>query len=238
MLTFESMEKIAIASGKGGVGKTSITLMLAKYLNDKGYKVGLLDADIYGPNLTELFSENTQNIKIKHDPNDNKFEPVKLSGLVINSISFVIDHDKAAIWRGPILSKAIKQLYLNTNWGDLDYLLIDMPPGTGDAYLTILNDLDINKACLITVEDDLCISDLKRTQALMKKFNVTILGLIENMSENFDDNGNVIESDRIKAELRENILFSLPRIKRSDFYKEVKQINKLKKYFPENLLER
>ena len=89
MLTFESMEKIAIASGKGGVGKTSITLMLAKYLNHKGYRVGLLDADIYGPNLTELFSENTQNIKIKHDPNENKFDPetYQLSGIPNTSLT-------------------------------------------------------------------------------------------------------------------------------------------------------
>jgi len=236
MLTFACMEKIAIASGKGGVGKTSITYMLANYLNNAGYRVGLLDADIYGPNLTEILFNKTENIKISYDSN-NKLIPIKTAGLVLNSISFVLDKDQAAIWRGPVLSKAIKQLYLNTRWGDLDYLLIDMPPGTGDAYLTILNDLNINKACLIAVDDDFCISDLKRTQTLMKKFNVEILGLIENMSENLDENGNVIESVRIKAEFNENILFSLPRIKRNDFYQEVKQINKLKKYFPEKLLQ-
>ena len=236
MLTFACMEKIAIASGKGGVGKTSITYMLANYLKNAGYRVGLLDADIYGPNLTEILFDRTENIKISYD-SDNKLIPIKTAGLVLNSISFVLDKDQAAIWRGPVLSKAIKQLYLNTRWGDLDYLLIDMPPGTGDAYLTILNDLNINKACLIAVDDDFCISDLKRTQTLMKKFNVKILGLIENMSENLDENGNVIESVRIKAEFNENILFSLPRIKRNDFYQEVKQINKLKKYFPEKLLQ-
>ena len=236
MLTFACMEKIAIASGKGGVGKTSITYMLANYLKNAGYRVGLLDADIYGPNLTEILFDRTKNIKISYD-SDNKLIPIKTAGLVLNSISFVLDIDQAAIWRGPVLSKAIKQLYLNTRWGDLDYLLIDMPPGTGDAYLTILNDLNINKACLIAVDDDFCISDLKRTQTLMKKFNVKILGLIENMSENLDENGNVIESVRIKAEFNENILFSLPRIKRNDFYQEVKQINKLKKYFPEKLLQ-
>mgnify|MGYP001389140336 FL=1 len=236
MLTFACMEKIAIASGKGGVGKTSITYMLANYLKNAGYRVGLLDADIYGPNLTEILFDRTENIKISYD-SDNKLIPIKTAGLVLNSISFVLDIDQAAIWRGPVLSKAIKQLYLNTRWGDLDYLLIDMPPGTGDAYLTILNDLNINKACLIAVDDDFCISDLKRTQTLMKKFNVKILGLIENMSENLDENGNVIESVRIKAEFNENILFSLPRIKRNDFYQEVKQINKLKKYFPEKLLQ-
>ena len=236
MLTFACMEKIAIASGKGGVGKTSITYMLANYLKNAGYRVGLLDADIYGPNLTEILFDRTENIKISYD-SDNKLIPIETAGLVLNSISFVLDIDQAAIWRGPVLSKAIKQLYLNTRWGDLDYLLIDMPPGTGDAYLTILNDLNINKACLIAVDDDFCISDLKRTQTLMKKFNVKILGLIENMSENLDENGNVIESVRIKAEFNENILFSLPRIKRNDFYQEVKQINKLKKYFPEKLLQ-
>ena len=236
MLTFACMEKIAIASGKGGVGKTSITYMLANYLKNAGYRVGLLDADICGPNLTEILFDRTENIKISYD-SDNKLIPIKTAGLVLNSISFVLDIDQAAIWRGPVLSKAIKQLYLNTRWGDLDYLLIDMPPGTGDAYLTILNDLNINKACLIAVDDDFCISDLKRTQTLMKKFNVKILGLIENMSENLDENGNVIESVRIKAEFNENILFSLPRIKRNDFYQEVKQINKLKKYFPEKLLQ-
>jgi len=236
MLTFACMEKIAIASGKGGVGKTSITYMLANYLKNAGYRVGLLDADIYGPNLTEILFDRTENIKISYD-SDNKLIPIKTAGLVLNSISFVLDKDQAAIWRGPVLSKAIKQLYLNTRWGDLDYLLIDMPPGTGDAYLTILNDLNINKACLIAVDDDFCISDLKRTQTLMKKFNVEILGLIENMSENLDENDNVIESVRIKTEFNENILFSLPRIKRNDFYQEVKQINKLKKYFPEKLLQ-
>ena len=207
MLTFACMEKIAIASGKGGVGKTSITYMLANYLKNAGYRVGLLDADIYGPNLTEILFDRTKNIKISYD-SDKKLIPIKTAGLVLNSISFVLDKDQAAIWRGPVLSKAIKQLYLNTRWGDLDYLLIDMPPGTGDAYLTILNDLNINKACLIAVDDDFCISDLKRTQTLMKKFNVKILGLIENMSENLDENGNVIESVRIKAEFNENILFS------------------------------
>jgi|TARA_B100001094_G_scaffold42607_1_gene37380 ATP-binding protein involved in chromosome partitioning len=238
MLTFESMEKIAIASGKGGVGKTSITFMLASYLKNKGYKVGLLDADIYGPNLTELLPVTEDQIKVKHDPIDKKLVPIKSSGLLINSISYVLDQDKAAIWRGPVLSKAIKQLYLNTRWGNLDYLLIDMPPGTGDAYLTILNDLDIKKALLVAVDDTFCISDLKRTQSLMKKFNVESLGIVENMSENVDSSGNIEESVRIKDELKDNILFSLPRIKRNEFYQEVKQLDKLKKYFPNNLLQK
>ena len=237
MLTFESMEKIAIASGKGGVGKTSLTFILASILRDRGYKVGLLDADIYGPNLTELLSDKPQKIKISQDPENKKLIPFRFSNLVINSISSIIDQEKAAIWRGPVLSKAIKQLYLNTEWGDLDYLLIDMPPGTGDAYLTILNDLDIKKACLVAVDDDFCISDLKRTRSLMSKFKIEVLGIIENMSENLDSDGVITESVKIKNEFDDEILFSLPRLSRKDFYQELKVLDKLKRYLPKRILQ-
>ena len=111
--------------------------------------------------------------------------PIVVNNMMINSIDFIIDKDKAAIWRGPVLSKALKQLYLGTNWGNLDYLLIDMPPGTGDAYLTILTDLDIDNVVLVGVEDDFCIADLHKTNSLVKKLKKNCLGLIENMSENF-----------------------------------------------------
>ena len=165
------MEKIAIASGKGGVGKTSITLIIANHLSNQGFKVGLLDADIYGPNLTQIILPDNSKYSITHDEKLNKFIPLAIGNMLINSIDFVVDKQKAAIWRGPVLSKAIKQLYQGTNWGDLDYLLIDMPPGTGDAYLTILNDLDINDVVLVAVEDDFCIADLHKTNSLIKKFN-------------------------------------------------------------------
>ena len=231
------MEKIAIASGKGGVGKTSITLIIANHLSNQGFKIGLLDADIYGPNLTQTILPNNSKYLITHDEKLNKFIPLAIGNMLINSIDFVVDKQKAAIWRGPVLSKAIKQLYLETDWGDLDYLLIDMPPGTGDAYLTILNDLDINDVVLVAVEDDFCIADLHKTNSLIKKFKKNCLGVIENMSENFDINDDPVLSKRIREEFNLEILFTLPRIPRKDFYEELVNLDKLKKYIPKKIFK-
>ena len=231
------MEKIAIASGKGGVGKTSITLIIANHLSNQGFQVGLLDADIYGPNLTQIILPDNSKYSITHDEKLNKFIPLAIGNMLINSIDFVVDKQKAAIWRGPVLSKAIKQLYLETDWGDLDYLLIDMPPGTGDAYLTILNDLDINDVVLVAVEDDFCIADLHKTNSLIKKFKKNCLGVIENMSENFDINDDPVLSKRIREEFNLEILFTLPRIPRKDFYEELVNLDKLKKYIPKKIFK-
>ena len=231
------MEKIAIASGKGGVGKTSITLIIANHLSNQGFKVGLLDADIYGPNLTQTILPHNSQYSITYDEKLNKFIPLAIGNMLINSIDFVVDKQKAAIWRGPVLSKAIKQLYLETDWGDLDYLLIDMPPGTGDAYLTILNDLDINDVVLVAVEDDFCIADLHKTNSLIKKFKKNCLGVIENMSENFDINDDPVLSKRIREEFNLEILFTLPRIPRKDFYEELVNLDKLKKYIPKKIFK-
>ena len=231
------MEKIAIASGKGGVGKTSITLIIAHHLRNQGFKVGLLDADIYGPNLTQIILPDDSKYTITHDKKLNKFIPLAIDNMLINSIDFVIDKEKAAIWRGPVLSKALKQLYLGTNWGNLDYLLIDMPPGTGDAYLTILNDLDINDVVLVGVEDDFCIADLHKTNSLMKKFKKNCIGLIENMSENFDIDSDPVMSKKIEKEFNLEILFTLPRIPRKDFYQELINLDKLSKYIPKKIFK-
>ena len=231
------MEKIAIASGKGGVGKTSITLIIANHLSNQGFKIGLLDADIYGPNLTQIILPDNSKYSITHDEKLNKFIPLAIDNMLINSIDFVVDKQKAAIWRGPVLSKAIKQLYLETDWGDLDYLLIDMPPGTGDAYLTILNDLDINDVVLVAVEDDFCFADLHKTNSLIKKFKKNCLGVIENMSENFDINDDPVLSKRIREEFNLEILFTLPRIPRKDFYEELVNLDKLKKYIPKKIFK-
>ena len=231
------MEKIAIASGKGGVGKTSITLIIANHLRNQGFKVGLLDADIYGPNLTQIILPDDSKYTITHDKKLNKFIPLAIDNMLINSIDFVIDKEKAAIWRGPVLSKALKQLYLGTNWGNLDYLLIDMPPGTGDAYLTVLNDLDINDVVLVGVEDDFCIADLHKTNSLMKKFKKNCIGLIENMSENFDIDSDPVMSKKIEKEFNLEILFTLPRIPRKDFYQELVNLDKLRKYIPKKIFK-
>lgn len=236
MLTFKSMEKIAIASGKGGVGKTSLTLIIANFLKSKGYKVGLLDADIHGPNLVQLLVSNNDASSPKSDNDTNQLVPRIINNFVVNSIDFSMSKEEATIWRGPLVSKVIKQLYLNTKWGELDYLLIDMPPGTGDAYLTILDTLEIDKILLVAVEDDFCISNLHKTCSLINKLNKQSLGIIENLSENFSVPSSPIISKRIKNEFDDEILFVLPRLPRNIFYQEVNNLDKLRRYIPENFL--
>lgn len=236
MLTFKSMEKIAIASGKGGVGKTSLTLIIANFLKSKGYKVGLLDADIHGPNLVQLLVSNNDVSSPKSDKDTNQLVPQIINNYVVNSIDFSMSKEEATIWRGPLVSKVIKQLYLNTKWGELDYLLIDMPPGTGDAYLTILDTLEIDKILLVAVEDDFCISNLHKTCSLINKLNKQSLGIIENLSENFSVPSSPIISKRIKNEFDDEILFVLPRLPRNIFYQEVNNLDKLRRYIPENFL--
>lgn len=236
MLTFKSMEKIAIASGKGGVGKTSLTLIIANFLKSKGYKVGLLDADIHGPNLVQLLVSNNDVSSPKSDKDTIQLVPQIINNFVVNSIDFSMSKEEATIWRGPLVSKVIKQLYLNTKWGELDYLLIDMPPGTGDAYLTILDTLKIEKILLIAVEDDFCISNLHKTCSLINKLNKQSLGIIENLSENFSVPSSPIISKRIKNEFDDEILFVLPRLPRNIFYQEVNNLDKLRRYIPENFL--
>ncbi len=236
MLTFKSMEKIAIASGKGGVGKTSLTLIIANFLKSKGYKVGLLDADIHGPNLVQLLVSNNDVSSPKSDKDTNQLVPQIINNFVVNSIDFSMSKEEATIWRGPLVSKVIKQLYLNTKWGELDYLLIDMPPGTGDAYLTILDSLEIDKILLVAVEDDFCISNLHKTCSLINKLNKQSLGIIENLSENFSVPSSPVISKRIKNEFDDEILFVLPRLPRKIFYQEVNNLDKLRRYIPENFL--
>ena len=236
MLTFKSMEKIAIASGKGGVGKTSLTLIIANFLKSKGYKVGLLDADIHGPNLVQLLVSNNDASSPKSDKDINQLVPQIINNFVVNSIDFSMSKEEATIWRGPLVSKVIKQLYLNTKWGELDYLLIDMPPGTGDAYLTILDSLEIDNILLVAVEDDFCISNLHKTCSLINKLNKQSLGIIENLSENFSVPSSPIISKRIKNEFDDEILFVLPRLPRNIFYQEVNNLDKLRSYIPENFL--
>ena len=230
------MEKIAISSTKGGVGKTSLTVLLAKHLQSKGLKIGIVDADIYGPNILRLVDfKNMQHALILKE--NNLFEPVVIDGIALSSISFVINQSEAVAWRGPMLSSAIKQIVTKVNWGNLDFLLIDMPPGTGDAYLTIFDEVKIKKSLLVAVDDELSIDDLKKTDNLFNKLNVDQIGIIENLSEKFQLGDKPILSKKIQAEFpNHKILFSLPRIPKSQFYNEIRKISKLKDYFPDKLL--
>ncbi|URQ62720.1 ATP-binding protein [SAR86 cluster bacterium] len=229
------MEKIAISSTKGGVGKSSLTVLLAKHFQSKGLKIGIVDADIYGPNILRLldFEHKQHELILKKN---NLFEPVVIEEIALSSMSFVIDQSQAAAWRGPMLSSAIKQIITKVEWGNLDLLLIDMPPGTGDAYLTIFDEIKIKKSLLVAVDDELSIDDLKKTVNLLNKLNVNQLGIVENLSEKFQLGDKPIFSKKIKAEFpNHKPLFSIPRVPKNMFYKEIRKISKLKDYFPDKL---
>ena len=184
---------IAIGSAKGGVGKSTITAALASSLS-KDYKVGVLDADIYGPNQHILFDINSKPEFITKD-NKKLIKPFVKKNIEMISMGLILDSNKAAAWRGPMLSGAVKQLSASTNWSDLDYLLIDMPPGTGDAYLTIFKDMKIDNFLIITTPSNLALADVKKTINLIEKFNIPILGYIEN---------NILGSDIIKDDIFQN----------------------------------
>jgi len=151
---------IAVASGKGGVGKSTVSVNLALSLKQQGYAVGLLDADIYGPSIPLMMNAVGQ----KPTTPDNKtFTPIISYGLELMSIGFIVLKDEATIWRGPMMSQAISQLLFQTNWSDLDYLIIDFPPGTGDAQLTLSQKADLTGAILVTTPQDMALIDVKKS---------------------------------------------------------------------------
>ncbi|NOJ41028.1 Mrp/NBP35 family ATP-binding protein [Bradyrhizobium australiense] len=169
---------IAVASGKGGVGKSTTALNLALGLRDLGLRVGLLDADIYGPSVPRLTG-----IHEKPQLNDDrKMIPIMRFGLSIMSIGFLVEEDTAMIWRGPMVMSAITQMLRDVAWGTLDILVVDMPPGTGDAQLTLAQNVPLKGAVIISTPQDLSLIDARRGLAMFKKVNVPVLGIVENMS--------------------------------------------------------
>ena len=168
---------IAIASGKGGVGKSTSAINLALSLMKLNFKVGILDADIYGPSLPKLVG-----INIKPKNNGKKIIPHNAFGLQAMSIGFLIPEDKPTIWRGPMVMGAIEQLIRDVDWQNLDVLIIDMPPGTGDAQLTLSQKVQITGTIIISTPQDLSLIDARKGLNMFKKVNVPILGIIENMS--------------------------------------------------------
>jgi len=169
---------IAVASGKGGVGKSTTALNLALGLRDLGLRVGLLDADIYGPSVPRLTG-------IREKPqltDDKKMIPAKRFGLSIMSIGFLVEEDTAMIWRGPMVMSAITQMLREVVWGTLDILVVDMPPGTGDAQLTLAQNVPLKGAVIISTPQDLSLVDARRGLAMFRKVNVPVLGIVENMS--------------------------------------------------------
>ena len=169
---------IAVASGKGGVGKSTTALNLALGLRDLGLKVGLLDADIYGPSVPRLTG-----IREKPELDANrKMIPIPRFGLAVMSIGFLVEEDTAMIWRGPMVMSAITQMLRDVVWGTLDVLVVDMPPGTGDAQLTLAQNVPLKGAIIISTPQDLSLIDARRGLAMFTKVNVPVLGIVENMS--------------------------------------------------------
>jgi ATP-binding protein involved in chromosome partitioning len=169
---------IAVASGKGGVGKSTTTANLALALAAEGATVGILDADIYGPSQPMMMG-----IEGRPESEDGKMmEPLENYGVQVMSIGFLVDADNPMIWRGPMATQALEQLLRQTNWGELDYLLVDMPPGTGDIQLTLSQRVPLTGAVIVTTPQDIALLDAKRGLKMFEKVGVPILGLVENMA--------------------------------------------------------
>lgn len=175
---------IAISSGKGGVGKSTLTANIAVTLSNMGCKVGVLDADIYGPSIPTMFDlEGKKPFSVQID-GKSKMQPIENYGVKILSIGFFTQPGQAVIWRGPMAAKALNQMIFDANWGDLDFLLIDLPPGTGDIHLSIVQSLPINGAVVVSTPQNVALTDAKKGIAMFqqKNINVPVLGIIENMS--------------------------------------------------------
>lgn len=170
---------IAIASGKGGVGKSTTTVNLAIALAQLGHRVGILDADIYGPNQPHMLGGAEKPVLLDNE----KFKPVEKFGLQTMSMGYLVDSDEPMVWRGPMVVKALQQMLYFTAWDNLDYLLIDLPPGTGDVQLTLSQKTPLNGAVIVTTPQTIALLDAKKGLEMFRKVNVPILGVIENMSE-------------------------------------------------------
>jgi len=207
---------IAVASAKGGVGKSTICANLASYFA-KDFKVGILDADIYGPNQHILFDVFNSKPVVKSIDGKKSFIPIEVNNIFLNSMGFILDKDKAAMWRGPMLSGAIKQLKDLTQWGNLDYLFIDMPPGTGDAYLTVASEIKPNHVLLVTSQSKLAVQDTIKSKAMFDRLKIPMIGLVDNMSysiyphsvEQFFE----FPSINLEDEIGLKVLGSIPRTK-------------------------
>lgn len=180
---------IAVASGKGGVGKSTTAVNLALALSAEGARVGILDADIYGPSQPMMMG-----ISGKPETKDGKsMEPLENHGLQVSSIGFMIDPDEPMVWRGPIVTQALQQLLDQTNWRDLDYLVIDMPPGTGDVQLTLSQKVPVTGAVIVTTPQDIALLDARKGLKMFEKVGIPILGIVENMSIHICSNCNHAE---------------------------------------------
>ncbi len=175
---------IAIASGKGGVGKSTVTSNIAGGLLKQGYKVGIVDADIHGPSIPTMFDVVKERPQMTEVNGENKIEPIENHGVKVLSIGFFTDQDNAVVWRGPMAAKAMTQLFTDANWGVLDYLLIDLPPGTGDIHLSLVQTVPLDGVVIVSTPQEVALADARRgiNMFKMEGIKVPIIGVVENMA--------------------------------------------------------
>ena len=175
---------IAVSSGKGGVGKSTITANLAVSLSNLGYKVGVLDADIYGPSMHIMFGLEGATPSSVEVNGKNRIKPLESHGVKLLSIGFFAQNEQAVVWRGPMASKALNQLLLDAHWGDLDYLIVDLPPGTGDIHLSLVQAIPLTGAIVVSTPQPIALADAKKgiNMFTMDSINVPVLGIVENMA--------------------------------------------------------
>lgn len=175
---------IAVASGKGGVGKTTIAVNLAVSLSSKGYNVGLLDADIYGPSIPRMFGAENYKPEVKKENDNDILVPLFKYGVKVLSIGFFVDPADAVVWRGPMASNFLKQLIIRGEWGALDFLIVDLPPGTSDIHLTLVQEVSVTGAIVVSTPQEVALADAVKGISMFRseKINVPVLGLVENMS--------------------------------------------------------
>lgn len=176
---------ILVASGKGGVGKSTVASNLAISLKNLGCRVGLLDADVYGPSMPTMFGvakdQEIQGVKIEGSQ-EALMIPLERHGIKLMSMGFLVDSESAMVWRGPMIASASMQMFFNVVWGDLDYLIVDLPPGTGDIQLTISQRIAVAGAIVVSTPQDVALADVVRAKAMFEKVNIPIIGVVENMS--------------------------------------------------------
>lgn len=206
---------VAVASGKGGVGKSTVTVNLALAMAAEGYRVGLLDADIHGPSQAQMLGIGT-GVRPKQ-VGENGLQPLEAHGIQAMSMAFMVDVNEPMVWRGPMIAGAFQQLLSQTAWQDLDYLFIDMPPGTGDIQLTLAQKVPVSGAVIVTTPQDIALLDARKGIEMFRKVNVPVLGVVENMSLHVCSNCGHSEpifgsggGERIASQYQTRLLGQLP----------------------------
>jgi len=170
---------IAVASGKGGVGKSTVAVNLAMALSEQGYEVALVDTDIYGPSIPKMMGMEGEKPRVN---DKRKMVPLEKHGIKTLSMGFMVDPDQAVVWRGPMVTKAVRQFLGDVDWGDIEYMILDLPPGTGDVQLTIVQTIPLTGAVVVSTPQDLALADARKGKAMFDNVNVPVVGMVENMA--------------------------------------------------------